>query len=159
MKYDDIWYATPRRADSRTKLIVYDEVGSLIVEGAQFAFQGTKTNITLRRIEFAVLVGQKANLITYLIVSLIVLPWSLFIAYVMHSLFNCTMVVVLLLCYSVVPVGLAIGASTRWIKVSFVTDSGECEQAYFADGTAHGWGGIFGGTRRMFAELRSGLSV
>jgi len=154
MKFSPVWYASPRRARSRTKWLVYDDVGTLSVEGAQFSFEGNSTRLDRQIVESAVLTRQRVNIVSYLLVCLAaLLPYSL-IAYGAHLLFHVRVIVVLSACYSVVPIGLSIGLSTKWIRVTFSSEQGEPGEAYFADGGSQGWRGILGGTRRVFREIR-----
>ncbi len=81
MKYDIIWYATPQRARSRTKWIVYDDVGTLAIENSQFSFRGTRTQVEPTKIESLVLTRQNVNIVSYFIVCLLVLPVFMLFAY------------------------------------------------------------------------------
>ena len=38
----------------------------------------------------------------------------------------------------------------NWVKIEYGTDG----KAFFADGSWRGWGGIFGGTKRILASLQ-----
>jgi hypothetical protein len=156
MKFSRIWYATPGRARSRTKWLVYDDVGTLSVEGAQISFEGNSIRLDRQIVESAVLTRQRVNVVTYLLVCLVAfLPYAL-IAYGVHLVFHVPVIIVFIGCYSVVPIGLGIGLSTKWIRVTFSSEQGEPGEAYFADGGSQGWRGIFGGTRRVFSEIRLG---
>ena len=159
MKYDKIWYATPQRARSRTKWIVYDDVGTLAIENSQISFQGTRTRVEPTKIESLVLTRQSANIVSYFIMCLLVLPLFMLFAYIANIMFAFPIVIVLLSCYSIVAVGLILGLSTKWIRVTFYSESGEPEEVFFADGGTQGWRGILGGTRRIFNEIRNNISV
>jgi hypothetical protein len=41
----------------------------------------------------------------------------------------------------------------NWVRVEY-GDSAAPSVAYFADGSMHGWGGIFGGTKRILEAVR-----
>jgi hypothetical protein len=154
--FAQIWYATPGRARSRSKWLVYDDVGTLSIDGTQFSFQGNSTRLERQILESAVLTRQRVNIVTYLLVCLVAfLPYAL-IAYGVHLIFHVPVIIVLVACYSVVPIGLGIGLSTKWIRIRFSSEQGEPGEAYFADGGSQGWRGIFGGTRRVFCEIHLG---
>ena len=101
------------------------------------------------------LTRQRVNLVTYLIVCLVALPVYLPIAFAGRVLFNFSIVSVLLACYAVVPIGLLVGLSTKWVRVTFPPELGEPSEAYFADGKSHGWHGIFGGTAEIFRTVKA----
>lgn len=154
MKFNNVWYATPRRARSRTKWLVYDDVGTLTVEGAQFSFDGNNFRLIRQIVESAVLTRQHIDIVTYLIVCVAAALPNALIAYGAHLIFNVPVMIVFMACYSVVPISLGIGLSTKWIRVRFSSEQGEPGEAYFADGGSQGWRGMLGGTRRMFSEIQ-----
>jgi hypothetical protein len=43
----------------------------------------------------------------------------------------------------------------NWVRIDY-EDRGEAKAAFFADGSWLGWGGIFGGTRRIFDAIDHG---
>ena len=43
----------------------------------------------------------------------------------------------------------------QWVKLDYISTTGDRHTAYFADGRFAGWGGLLGGTRRMFQMLKS----
>ena len=157
MQFNPTWYASRQRARSRTKLLVYDDLGLLSVEGRLLSFAGGGTQFQ-RTIASVELTRQRLNLATYAIVCLLALPLYAVIAYVLRYLFHIPVVVGVAICYAVVPIGMLIGFSTRWIRVTFASGSEDApSEAYFADAGSLGWRGIFGGTTRMFARIREEL--
>jgi len=46
-------------------------------------------------------------------------------------------------------------AVNNWVKIEY----GEGKQAYFADGSLLGWGGLFGGTKRILEAVRRATST
>jgi hypothetical protein len=46
--------------------------------------------------------------------------------------------------------GVLIVKKTPWILIEFHDESNQVHKAYFADGSLSGWGGIFGGTSKLF---------
>jgi hypothetical protein len=42
----------------------------------------------------------------------------------------------------------------NWVKVEY-GEGNELSTAFFADGGSLGWGGVFGGTRKIFAVIQS----
>lgn len=41
-----------------------------------------------------------------------------------------------------------------WVHVNFTDESGQSGEAYLSDGSLAGWGGIFGGAKRLDRALR-----
>ena len=51
-------------------------------------------------------------------------------------------------------IGLVVSLKTKWVHVAFRDAAGQPGEAYFADGSTMGWGGILGGTQRLFEKLK-----
>jgi hypothetical protein len=144
--FSSVWYATPRRVESITKLIVFDDQGSLDVSEDSFEFRGRKLKFVVQRILRVTLTSQRIPWTTYLILNVVVFAFLL-----LSSRTSLEVTIVLLAVANLF--GLLIGKCTRWVEVEYEGESEEPQRAYFADGSALGWGGIFGGTRRLYRAL------
>jgi hypothetical protein len=57
-------------------------------------------------------------------------------------------------------VSLSIGKQGRdfvnnWVKIEYCSNNNELQRAYFADGNMRGWSGIFGGTKKIYNQLKA----
>jgi hypothetical protein len=146
--FSSIWYASEQKIKSISKLIVYDEKGQLDIDEKNIVFSGNKSTIKMEigRITNITLARQSINWIIYLIMNLIFLP---FLA--------CSLGIIpaiLLLIIVNIP-GLMIGWNTRWTLIEYQDEKGNQEKAYFADGSGFGWGGLFGGTGKLYNSLKA----
>ena len=148
----NIWYATERRAKSPTKLIVYDEIGCLKLRNGLIEFISSDINILIKQIIEIKLVRQRPNWIIYIVGF----PISLFLSfYTWNLMFEIAFIYFFIGILIVAIIGLSIGLSTRWVRLKHLDETGEITFSYFADGDKKGWGGIFGGTKRLFSILLS----
>lgn len=145
-RFSSVWYASPQKVGSITKLIVFDDQGSLDVSEGSLEFRGRKLKFVVQRILRVTLTSQRIPWTTYLILNVVVFAFLL-----LSSRTSLEVAIVLLAVANLF--GLVIGKCTRWIEVEYEGESGEPQGAYFADGSALGWGGIFGGTRRLYRAL------
>jgi hypothetical protein len=44
---------------------------------------------------------------------------------------------------------------TKWVRVEYLDPSGDRRCAYFTDGSAFGWGKVFGGTTRLYEAMQA----
>jgi hypothetical protein len=44
---------------------------------------------------------------------------------------------------------------TKWVRVDYLGLAGEERRAYFTDGSAFGWGKVFGGASKLLEEMRA----
>jgi hypothetical protein len=153
MEFQPTWYATPNRARSVTKWIVYDDVGTIDVRNGQVSFQGKKLRLEWGTVTDVILTRQRVNWVSHLIVAVASLPMYLLIAFALNRMFSVPMSNVLMVCYLFVALAPLIG-STKWIRVSFGAQKGVPSEAWFADGGFLGWRG---NTGRLFDEIRQNI--
>jgi hypothetical protein len=146
-----VWYASERRIKSPTKLIVYDDKGTLSTEKDTLVFRGGKNTfaIPLRNIQSMGLARQTISWVIYLI---LIGAMGLEGVYLIHLGITPTLAVLLLL--FAVAWGLIIGYSTQWVVITYEEQNYGIKKAYFAQGEKKGWGGIFGGTQEMYTKLK-----
>jgi len=165
---ENIWYATRERAESISKTIVYDDKGKLLLSEEAIAFEGNKLKLRVerRKIRNMSLVTQKLPIKSYAVSALaslvfwvpllaIVLFISVILAFVLKNLFvivGCMGAAILMFPLSILA-GMAVGLSMKWVKIDYLDDKGKEESAYFFDGSKLGWGGIFGGTKRLYGAI------
>jgi hypothetical protein len=140
-------------------MIVFDDVGSLDVEGDAASFTGRKYAVSLR-VAQAELRSQAWNRTAYLWINLATLPFyfalfALLYAFGIRGLFLAAAIVVALLGIAGSNVlGYLIGQGTKWLVLTGESVDGEPVTGYFADGQLLGWSGMLGGTSRMFESVR-----
>ena len=47
----------------------------------------------------------------------------------------------------------------NWVKLEFISDKGEKESAFFADGKMLGWSGILGGTKALLNKIKQSYNM
>ena len=155
MEFAQVWYSSETRAKSRTKFIVFDDVGTLMAEQARLEFRGRVHHIEIAPVATPLLVAQHLNTVTHVIAlgvsALIVVPT---LAILVQNLW--VIGVGLLTLLAVDGAGILLGR-TKWILIRGRNPDGTEVNCYFADGSALGWGGKFGGTRRMFNAIQGVL--
>jgi hypothetical protein len=151
--FDNIWYATEKRARSATKLIVYDDIGTLIIKGNGLLFAGSKTDQIFEEIHDISLSRQSLNWITYLVAIVVFTPINWVCYLIFNALFDISVQSFAAVILSIIACGILAGLSTKWIIIEHRSINGELTRSYFADGSKIGWGGIFGGTRKLHSDL------
>ncbi len=89
-----------------------------------------------------------ASLFCYIIIS-----YSSFASSIFTPLFMVIIFIVLVLSNAL---GLMIAYKTNWVHLVYGTDH---KELYLADGSMFGWGGIFGGTARIFKDMKNGKTI
>jgi hypothetical protein len=159
--FPSVWYATPDRAGSLTKLVVFDDAGSLEVSPRGSAFSGRNGRIDLGGISSVSLSRQRLPWVTYALVNAVTLPALALPVGVLLGMrpdlaggWWLALVASLVgLMVAANALGVLVGISTRWVVVDYTDEYGQVWRAYFADASGLGWGGIFGGTRRVYRAL------
>ena len=154
MKRSDIWYANEAKHRSLTKVIVYSDIGLLNANDGVLEFVTPNRRIVIDKLQTISLTRQRMPIVSWLLI----LPfYSVFLMgthFFIKSFFGvgfyftfCIFAILLLF-------GLHIGLATKWVEVEHQNESGSMERSYFADGYRHGWRGVFGGTERLYRELK-----
>lgn len=160
--FPNVWYATPDRAASLTKLVVFDDSGSLEVSPQGSIFSGKRGMLDLG-IRTVSLSRQRLPWVTYGLTNAMLVPvLLLFVWFLLSSRFDLTgdlyftaVAVIIVVMAAANVLGLLVGISTPWVLVEYKDKHGQARRAYFADASGFGWGGIFGGTKRMYQALVS----
>lgn len=145
--FPNILYASKEKINSASKLVIFDDRGTLDISSGGLKFSGKKNNIQINKINNISIVKQKINWITYFILNVLILLCFLFIG------INIFFLIILLIISN--GVGLLIGSSTKWILVEYFDQDKTLKKAYFADGSMFGWSGLFGGTQKIYETIKS----
>lgn len=140
-----VWYAGKDKIESVTKFIVFDDRGTLNLARGRLRYAGRKHTLDIADVVDVNMVKQRVNWVTYVITVGIVSIYLLFQGF--------SPLAVVLIMAVAVGLGVLIGANTKWMRVTWRGARGETREAYFADGSLLGWGGLFGGTTRLFDAI------
>jgi hypothetical protein len=160
--FPNVWYATPDRAASLTKLVVFDDSGSLEVSPQGCTFSGKRGILDLGT-STGSLARQRLPWVTYALMNAVLVPVLLLCVWFLlgatldlaSGWFLVVIAAVIVVMAAANVLGLLVGISTPWVLVEYKDKYGKARQAYFADASGIGWGGIFGGTKRMYQALAS----
>ena len=133
-----------------------DDKGTLECFSNQISFLGRKGLICCRGIRSIDLVRQAVPWVALLLMNVLLL--GMVFGGVMRTFTpDNSATVPLLVMFNVF--FLLVHGAARWVRVTYADDSGEVHTAYFADGSAFGWGRICGGTTRMYHKVRAVVMV
>lgn len=152
-EFQRVWFSTEKRNRSITKTLVLDDSGRLTLGHDSLDFTGRKLKIHIPRIRQISLARQSINWVMYLILDVVLILYFIFFLGGFPLFIWLPMLVV---CNFF---GLVIGFGTKWVRVEYLDDNNNSCLAFFADGSSFGWGGIFGGTKRMYRSLKSSLQA
>jgi len=124
--------------------------GAIELLGDGLAFHGAKVTIAARPVTSVQLVGQRLPWPSYVVTTIACVAVLLMVGWPVAAVLVVTAVADLF--------GLKIGINTKWILVGFVDPFGLERQAYFADGSSRGWGGILGGTEQLRRRIEASLA-
>lgn len=150
--FEDMWYASTKKAKSRSKKIVYDsKYGVLTINNKTNTFSYISDDVVIENVEIKAIAPKRQSFhyLTYLGLAL-----PLIIFYFLKQD----------LAYGVVGVligavlGSSIWYSMRWIVIEYETKGGSLDWAWFYDGRYRGWGG-FRGTMQKFKKIKRFLGV
>ncbi len=110
----NIWFASEKRALSASKFLVYDDQGSLEVDGDKLIFLSSKERLIFDQIQDISLSRQRWNWITWILGLLIILP-IYFVCYLFFSALLNWGDIFIYLCLACVVVGIFMGFKTKWI--------------------------------------------
>ena len=134
----NVWYASERKAKSATKFLAFDDKGTFEITKTFLNFTGRKTSFKIEKesIKNMCLVRQTINWVVYLVFNLFfILTGQIFILLIADV------------------IGLLIALNTKWVCITYLQGT-ETKNIYIADNSSFGWGGIFGGTRKMFQIVK-----
>lgn len=149
--FGKIWYATPERIASAFKFVVFSDRGWLEASPDLMNFSGNKEHFDMGQITSVSLVRQKFAWGNSLITLVFIGVWLYTLQLRSYRGSSTTPIVAI----AAFVFGTAVSLSTRWVRVEYTDEMGVQQVAFFADGSALGWGGILGGTRRLYDELSS----
>jgi hypothetical protein len=144
IEFRAVWYAGRDKIESVTKFIVFDDRGTLKLDPGALRYAGRKQTLEMRDIVDVSMVKQRVNWVTYVITVSIASVYLLFQGF--------SPIAIALIMAVAVGLGALIGANTKWVRVTWRHGDGT-KEAYFADGSLLGWGGLFGGTTRLFNAI------
>ena len=144
IEFRPVWYAGKDKIESVTKFIVFDDRGTLTVAPGRMRYAGRKNSLDITDVLDLSLVKQRVNWVTYVITVSIASVYLLFQGF--------SPIAVVLIMAVAVGLGVLIGANTKWVRVAYRAGAGT-KEAYFADGSLLGWGGLLGGTTRLFNAI------
>ncbi len=143
IEFRAVWYAGRDKVESVTKFIVFDDRGTLTVAPGRLRYLGRKNSLDIADVLDVSTVKQRVNWVTYVITV------SIASVYLLFQGFSPTAIALIMAV--AVGLGALIGANTKWVRVTWRHGGGK--EAYFADGSLLGWGGLFGGTTRLFNAI------
>ncbi|MEQ8791240.1 MAG: hypothetical protein RIC55_33570 [Pirellulaceae bacterium] len=142
-----IWYASDAYARHPLRFVAPQDKGSLALEQGRLTFHGHRRTLHMYEIRDITVTWQAPGLPGWLFLAAAIA----FLAFVRGA----SPLVLCLAAASGVTVGYAIAYSTKWVRITFRDDDGNESVAWFADGSGLGWGGILGGTSRLYELLHS----
>jgi hypothetical protein len=152
--FSSVWYATPEKVESITKLIVLSDRGSLAISPGEVHYQGRKLTLSIQKIARVSLERQRIPWVSYIIANIaLVAYWAILFSGRLNDVIFVGFLAMALLAANLL--GLLVGVSTKWILIEYEDESGQTQRAYFAEGSMFGWGGILGGTTRLFNAIEA----
>lgn len=154
MELSKVWYANPSRVESAFKFLTFDDRGALTIATDEIAFEGAKwaRKIAIRDIVQVRLISQRVPWVTYALIDAAVL--SMILALTLTGDFSPSSLVTLVIANIA---GLAVGGATKWVAITYRDDARDMQTACFADASGVGWGGIWGGTREIYAAVEAAI--
>ena len=153
--FTQAWYADEKRNRSTTKVVVLSDRGTLELDSGLLTFTGKKIKFQISKINHMAIVRQQIPWIAYLVMNIFLV---FYLAWLASSLSLNTLSFVLLILVPANVFGLLIAYNTKWIRVEYSDDKDQPSTALFADGSSFGWGGLFGGTERMYTAINVAMT-
>ena len=150
-----VWFADEKRIRSMTKVRAFNEKGSLRIETNLLYFRGKKTKISIAKIRKISITRQRLSWISMLIVNVLVGACLAALKFQLPPGFMPTQFVVfsILILLYFNAFAILVSYNTKWIRIEYGNEPDPARLVYFADGSWLGWGGILGGTRKIYQEL------
>ncbi len=149
----NIWFADEERRRGITKMLAYKDKGSLKIEKDYLEFEGRRLRFRISNINRTSIARQQLPWLSYLLVNILLIIYLLIFRGVFAAQIPPAYWILLLLVSNVF--GIVVGYSTKWMKIEYTDEQNMPRSAYFADGSSRGWGGIFGGTEKLYREIKS----
>ena len=149
-RFPTVWYATPKKFESMTKLVVFSDQGALEVSPEQVYYRGKKAVLSLRKTVGVSFSRQRIPWVTYAVINIAAVAY--FADTISDLLFLSGIIAILVV--GTLLVGFLVGASTKWVAVEYEDESHQHRMAYFADASSLGWGGILGGTAALYHAMK-----
>lgn len=159
-QFKSVWYATPEKVNSMTKLIVFSDRGPLDVFQDRVEYHGKTFAISMPNIVAVSLTAQRIPWVTYLLSNIVgIACFAVIFAVRLNRGVGGTMLwrnlgVIAAILVMGNLIGLLGSTSTKWISVEYKDESNNAQTAYFADGSLLGWGGILGGTSALYRAIQ-----
>ena len=128
--FPTVWSATRQRVQSMSKLVVFDDRGSLEESAGKLRFAGKKTQLERGDICAIELTAQTVNWVAYAVVDVAI------IVYFWYLELPLALAVVIFIAAN--GFGLLIGTQTKWVHVAYRDGAGRTGEAYFADASRMG---------------------
>ena len=150
-----VWFADEKRIRSMSKVRAFNDKGSLRIETNLLYFRGKKTKISIAKIRKISITRQRLSWIGVLIINVLVGACLAALKIQLPPGFMPTQFVVfsILILLYFNALAILVSYNTKWIRIEYGNEPDPARLAYFADGTWLGWGGILGGTRKIYQEL------
>ena len=151
--FSNIWFADEQRIRSISKLLVLSDKGSLRIKQNSFEFRGKKSSLRMTKIRQISIVNQQISRIVLLITNLLSGVFLLVLgSQLPPDIFHPKYIFAIISIIAILggdALALLVVHNTKWIKLEYDIE----RVAYFADGSILGWGGLFGGTKKLFRKL------
>lgn len=146
--FPKVWFATPERMLSTTKVIVFDDQGTMeiFLDGGA-VFKGKKNTIWIKgdTVRGLSIVRQKINL-----QILMILGATCTIFFYVTGVSFLSIIFLFLL---FIGLGLSVGTYTNWVTIEW-EEQGVMKHANFANSSSYGWAGVFTkGTHKIYDAL------
>jgi hypothetical protein len=147
-----IWYASQRWALSSLKWKAYEDRGALAIRKGVARFAGLRGEmIQIENATNVDLASQSSNWPFHVVAAS-----ALFVLLTARGIpFVITVPLIALTAVA----GFVLGQSSKWVRISYRAENGQMTTAWFADGTAFGWGSMLGESDRLREVIRDHLLV
>jgi hypothetical protein len=151
--FPNIWFADEKRNRSITKMMAFTARGSLEIEPDFLEFKGRKIKFRISNIKQVSITRQQIPWIQYPIMNIIMIVYFVLIAKNLPPV-DYLLPFMLSLLLVANAFGLIVGYITKWVKIEYADDNNETCRVFLADGSFFGWGGVFGGTEKLYQSIK-----
>ena len=155
--FSSVWFATEQQIRSRTRFFNFSDRGSLSFSPEKLQFTGRKYNLRIKDIKTVDIIYPQIPWISNILSIIFSLIFLGLITWILDGPEAIAMpVAIIFTVYFIlfVPFATLIQKVMLWVEVVYADDENVLQKAYFLDGSLLGWGGILGGTLKMYKELR-----
>jgi hypothetical protein len=150
------WYATEKRLRSPFRLSMLDDRGPLELSPRRVRFTGRKGVVDCQHVQALTPVRQAMPWLSLIVADLLIVAM---IAGGVMSFFTWHNPATVPLLVGLNAFFLMVAGRTKWVLVEYRGPSGDERRAYFTDGSAFGWGQLFGGVSRLLEEMSAKVLV